>query len=93
VGPWELEWDDANVEHLERHGISAEEEEEVLEGRVVRRRGGADAPDRFRVLGRTVSGRYLTLICQRSQSGIVRPFTGWDMRPHERALYGRQTGN
>jgi uncharacterized DUF497 family protein len=93
VGPWQLEWDGANVEHLERHGISPEEVEEVFEGRIVRRRGGTDAPDRFRVLGRTASGRYLTLVCQQKPGGIVRPFTGWDMRPHERALYGRQAGS
>jgi uncharacterized DUF497 family protein len=92
VGPWELEWDDANLEHFERHGVSPEEVEEVFEDRIVRRRGGTDAPDRLRVLGRTAGGRYLTLICQHRQGRMLRPITGWEMRPHERDLYGRQTG-
>jgi hypothetical protein len=43
---WELEWDEANIEHLERHGITPDEVEEMFEGRTVRRRSGTDAPDR-----------------------------------------------
>jgi uncharacterized DUF497 family protein len=91
---WEFEWDEANVEHLSRHGITPDEVEEVFDGPVVRRRGGTDAPDRYRVLGRTAAGRYLTVICRLQRQGrrgeLVRPITGWDMRAHERVLYGRQ---
>jgi uncharacterized DUF497 family protein len=86
----DIEWDDANIDHLARHGITADEVEELFEGPTVRRRGGTDAPDRYRVLGRTASGRYLALIYQRLGRGMIRPFTGWDMRPHERDLYDRQ---
>jgi uncharacterized DUF497 family protein len=86
----EIEWDDDNVEHLARHGITADEVEELFDAPVVRRRGGTDAPDRFRVLGRTASGRYLGIIYQQRARGVIRPFTGWDMRPHERDLYDRQ---
>ena len=86
----EIEWDDDNVEHLARHGITADEVEELFDAPVVRRRGGTDAPDRFRVFGRTASGRYLGIIYQLRARGVIRPFTGWDMRPHERDLYDRQ---
>jgi uncharacterized DUF497 family protein len=90
VGAVEFEWDDDNVEHLARHGITPDEVEELFEGPIVRRRGGTDAPDRFRALGRTVAGRYLAVVYQEKARGVTRPFTGWDLRPHERELYDRQ---
>ncbi|MFN8634206.1 MAG: BrnT family toxin [Chloroflexota bacterium] len=89
----DFEWDDDNVEHLARHGISPDEVEDLFEGPILRRRGGTDAPDRVRVLGRTAAGRYLAIIYQEKGRGLIRPFTGWEMRPHERDLYVRQTRN
>jgi uncharacterized DUF497 family protein len=86
----EFGWDDDNVEHLAHHGITPEEVEEMFERPMVRRRGGTDAPDRSRVLGRTASGRYLAIVYQSKGHGVIRAFTGWDMRPHERDLYDRQ---
>ena len=86
----ELEWDDDNVDHLARHAITPEEVEELFQEATVRRRGGTDAPDRVRILGRTTAGRYLTLIVQQKESGLIRPFTGWEMRSHERDIYDRQ---
>lgn len=85
-----FEWDEDNVEHLARHEITPEEVEELFEGLIVRRRGGTDAPNRFRVLGRTAAGRYLAIVYQDRGYGLIRPFTGWDMRSHERELYDRQ---
>jgi uncharacterized DUF497 family protein len=86
----EFEWDDANIEHLARHGIEPEEVEQLFEAPFIRRRGGTDAPDRFRVLGRTAAGRYLALVYQQKAGAVIRPFTGWDARPHERERYDRQ---
>ena len=31
----EFEWDDNNIEHLARHGISVDEAEDVLHGRTI----------------------------------------------------------
>ena len=86
----EFEWDDYNGEHLARHRITPEEVEELFAGPMLRRYGGTDAPDRVRVLGRTEAGRYLAIICQEKAGRVIRPFTGWDMRQHERDLYVRQ---
>ncbi len=90
MGAVELEWDDDNVEHLARRGIVPDEVEDLFDGPIIRRRGGTDAPDRFRILGRTAAGRYLALVYQEKAYGVFRPFTGWDMRTHERRLYDRQ---
>jgi len=87
----EFEWDDDNVEHLARHRITPEEVEELFDGPTLGRRGGTDASDRVRILGCTEAGRYLAIICQEKAGDIIRPFTGWDMRQHERDLYVRQT--
>jgi uncharacterized DUF497 family protein len=89
----EIEWDDANIEHLARHGISPDEVEDLFDGPTVALRMGTDAPDRFPVLGRTSGGRYLLLIYQQKPNRVIRPFTGRDMRPHERRVYDRQTGS
>ncbi len=43
----EFEWDDDNIAHLARHGITPDEVEELFEGPTLRRRGGTDAPDPF----------------------------------------------
>lgn len=88
----EFEWDDENIEHLARHSIAPDEVEELFEGPVLRRRGGTDAPDRFRVLGRTATGRFLAVVYQLKAGNVVRAFTGWDMSPAERRYYERQVG-
>jgi uncharacterized DUF497 family protein len=90
MGAVEIEWDEDNIEHLAAHGISPEEVEDLLEGPVIQRRGGTDAPDRLRLFGRTPAGRYLAIVIQEKGLGVIRPFTGWEMRPHERNLYDRQ---
>lgn len=89
----EFEWDDDNVEHLVRHKITPDEIEELFEGPMIRRRGGTHTPDRFRVLGRSASGRYLVIVYQEKAHGMIRPFTGREMRLHERELYDRQARN
>lgn len=86
----EFEWDQDNVEHLARHSITPDEVEEVFDGPILHRRGGTDSSDRFRVLGRSAAGRYLALVYQAKGRDVVRPFTGRDMRQHERAIYERQ---
>jgi uncharacterized DUF497 family protein len=87
-----LEWDEYNVEHLAQHGITVHEVEDLFDGLVIRQHRRTDAPDRFTALGRTAGGRYLVLICQQKARDLIRPFTGWDMAPHERRSYGRQIG-
>lgn len=89
----DFDWDDDNVAHLARHGITPDEAEDLFQGPILRRRGGTDAPDRFRALGRTAADRYLAIVYQMKPGGVIRVFTGWPMTAAERRLYERQVRN
>ena len=83
----EFEWDDGNTLHLSmRHGIEAEEAEEVF----------AEAPlfrktkrGHYAAFGPTSAGRLLVIIFAVKGSGRVRVITGWDMDRAERQYYQR----
>jgi uncharacterized DUF497 family protein len=82
----EFEWDDFNVEHIVRHGVDADEAEEVfLEQPLIRRaREG-----RYLALGRTDAGRLLAVIFER-RGPRVRVVTARDMSAAERDYHRRQ---
>ncbi len=59
-----FDWDDANVDHIARHGITTDEAEEAL---LDRHRVGVPAfrvasERRRAILGTTVAGRYLVVV-------------------------------
>lgn len=86
-GVRDFEWDDANEEHIARHGVTPAEVEEVFQGRIyVKRAGGG----RYAVLGRTGTGRHLVVIVLRRGGGLVRVITARGMIEWERRLYGRR---
>lgn len=82
-----LQWDDDNVEHIARHGVSPEEAEQACRLRPKVRRGRCG---RYLVLGRTRAGRYLLLVLTYLGSGEGRVITARDMDSRERALYRRK---
>lgn len=66
-----FDWDDANVEHIARHGVSPEEAEEALRDerrQVTRARSGVER--RWNVIGATSSGRLLSVIYAQRRSAI-----------------------
>jgi uncharacterized DUF497 family protein len=83
-----FEWDDWNVEHIARHGVSPDEAEEVFNGRhmVKRVREG-----RYLALGKTQEGRYLFVVYDQKKNRI-RVATARDMEEKERQLYKREGG-
>ncbi len=85
-----FEWDEDNLDHLAQHRITPFEVQEVFDGHIMRKRGRTDRTDRVQILGRTAGGRYLLIIVEEKANDVIRPFTGWEMAPHERQLYGRQ---
>ena len=82
-----LRWDEDNVEHVGRHGVSPEEAEQACFSRPKVRRGRCG---RYLVLGRTAGGRYLLVVVARLGGGDGRVITARDMDSRERALYGRK---
>jgi uncharacterized DUF497 family protein len=82
-----FQWDDGNVDHIGRHGVSAEEVEQACSARPKVRRGRCG---RYLVLGRTRAGRYLLVVVVNLGAGEGRAITARDMDSRERALYGRK---
>jgi uncharacterized DUF497 family protein len=73
-------------EHIARHNVSVEEVEEVIEGnyQVTRARQG-----RYRLIGHTASGRYLTIIVAPRGQGVYGLVTARDADDGERRIYLR----
>ncbi|MBI2899411.1 MAG: BrnT family toxin [Planctomycetes bacterium] len=82
-----FDWDEANEEHIARHGVTPGEAEEVFLRRmlVTRSRRG-----RYLVLGQSGAGRHLSVIVERRSGGLVRVVTVRDMSDAERRLYARK---
>jgi len=85
-----FEWDEANVDHIARHGVTREEVEEVL---LDRRRIGSSAYNvpgerRWAIIGSTDAGRILSVVFTRRHRAI-RVVTALDANQAERRRYRR----
>jgi uncharacterized DUF497 family protein len=86
----EITRDEGAEHHIARHGVSAEEVEEVLHGVTVQ----LGAPvRRLLVLGRTLAGRYLMVVLEAvtTAGDLCMVVTARDMTESERRLYRRRT--
>ncbi len=83
----ELVWDAWNEEHIANQGVEAEEVEQVIlnEYFATRARSG-----KYRLIGRTDTGRYLAVILGSRGGGIFYVVTARDATHGERRLYGRR---
>jgi len=73
-------WDDYNIEHLEDHGVTHEEAEEVFfNAYIITPNKKKHGPKRYRIDGRTDAGRKLRLIFQDLGGNAARIITGWDL--------------
>ncbi|MBV9745679.1 MAG: BrnT family toxin [Acidobacteriia bacterium] len=86
----EFEWDDANRQHIARHGISPEEAEEavVIEPLDVDIQQQKDEP-RVLCFGRTTSGRLLTVLYT-ERGDKIRVVTAYEMTKSQQRLYFRE---
>jgi hypothetical protein len=89
-----LAWDDENERHVEEH-IDATEIDDLIEGRdfVVFRNTSGHPSNRWRVIGRTTSGMFVTAILEEPRAGaptLWRPVTGWRSTAFERDLYRQE---
>jgi uncharacterized DUF497 family protein len=88
-----FEWDDANIEHIARHGITPEEAEQaMLNGPVEIDYQIMDGEERFVAVGMTRAGRFLTIVWT-DRDGHVRVVTAFDSPGDDQATYLRERGN
>lgn len=83
-----FEWDSGNTEHISRHNVVPDEVEEVFTDEAAmffRSRSG-----RFIALGRTEVGRYLTVVYERKEGGVIRVVTSFDMDEKSKRRYRRE---
>lgn len=86
-----FQWDEANEEHIARHGIDPEEAEEALSDPDAVPASIRPAPNgewRGALVGQTESGRYLTVIYTYRQD-LIRVVTARDATDAERRRYRR----
>lgn len=73
-------WDEDNENHLWKHRISAEEAEQVFFNRyIITPNKKNHGPKRYRIDGKTDSGRFLRLIFEDLGHSMARVITGWDL--------------
>jgi len=73
-------WDEDNEEHLAEHGIRPWEAEQVFFNRyVITPNKKKHGPRRYRIDGRTDSGRTLRIIFEDFGKNTARIITGWDL--------------
>jgi uncharacterized DUF497 family protein len=82
----EFEWDEENLLHAIRHGVSREEIEEVIARAFVIRRGRSGVSLAY---GQTFDGRYVIAIFEYKGGGFVRPFGARPMTMNERKRFRR----
>lgn len=84
-----FEWDDenkknGNVQHLRDHDIEPDEAEECFFHDFDFSRDERRFDDVFVLDGTTDRGRQLRLVFQDRGNGLVRIFTGWELKPKKK---------
>jgi hypothetical protein len=86
-----FDWDAGNRGKNTKHGVSPREAEEVFfvePLHVTPDETHSVSEQRYRALGKTLEGRFLTLICTlRAEGALIRIISARDMHRKERALY------
>lgn len=88
----EFDWDEANVEHVARHGVEPYEVEEALldSGRLVRDARNVRGEVRRAVLGAAETGRILFVVYA-IRNEKIRPVMSRDATDGEKRAYRRRT--
>jgi len=75
-----IEWDDANVEHATRHGVSVQEIEQVIVSATVIRRNKRGRPGDVRIEASTDGGRQVVVVAAHDAARRrLRPITAWEV--------------
>jgi uncharacterized DUF497 family protein len=85
-----FDWDDANQHHILRYAVIPKEvEEAVSQKNVILTAKTVEREKRWKLFGKTFSGRYLVVIFCRSRK-FFRAVTAHDMNANERRTYAPQ---
>lgn len=79
-----LIWDEWNIEHVLRHGVTQDEVEEVCYSRHFAIKSGRN---KMAVWGQTIGGRYLLVILGVRDYGDFYPVSARDMDQKEKRQY------
>ena len=85
----DFDWDDANIRHIERHGVDVEEAEDAVLDEYARdfpSHRGPLSQRRFGILGRALTGRVLVVILE-ERGRKFRVVTARLATSKERKLY------
>lgn len=84
-----FDWDDANIAHIARHGVTPAEVEKVLAGAsIALETGERRGEERHMELGETARGRLLVVVWT-WRLGTVRVVTAFPAKRKLRAFYRR----
>lgn len=84
----EFEWNEQNIEHIARHGVSPDEVEDVAFDDAPWIKKGRKGT-RY-MLGYTVAGRYLFTVYTLKDTEIAKVITSMDMDNKTRKLYKKR---
>ena len=84
-------WDEANVDHIARHGVEWWEVDEVLLNPIRQRLSRTTVADeqRFAVIGETLEGRVL-VVAYTFRNGLIRPLMARPPSAREAQSYRRR---
>lgn len=82
-----LQWDDENIEHIGKHGVTPSEVEDVCFGPHVANRARYG---RYLVYGKSYHGKYIRVVLKRLYGIMFRPKTAYAMTESEKKNYRRR---
>jgi uncharacterized DUF497 family protein len=84
-----LHWDDANTEHVARHGLSPADIEDVCYGEHLAFKGKYR---RLILYGKTKGGEMIMVVLERIYDQVFRLITARSMTGNEKHSYRKKTG-
>lgn len=78
-----FEWDETNISHIGKHGVTPEEVEEACDNRpfILKGRGGL-----YLVYSQTNAGRFLLVVTRYKGRGTIQVISARDMTEQEKRL-------
>lgn len=82
-----FEWNERNIEHIDRHGVTPQEVEEACYNQPISRKTRNNL---CLIYGQTDAGRYLFIVARRDSQGVVYVITARTMIKSEQKYYQKR---